>query len=193
MKKLISIFLLSVFLFNIIGYKAVFYFMEQKASHIMEEKLDLMKIGNRETVTIKIPINLPYQTNWANYERVDGEMTYKGVTYKYFKRKIYNDSLILVCVNFKEKGIIAQKSDDYFKKINDLSTQSSKKQNTKQQKTDDYCRIKNEIPCRLFTIEQQHNQYDKQITYPPGYVSNSYPPPDERELHIIDAITSIIA
>lgn len=175
------------------GYKAVYYYMEQKASHAMEEKLDLMKIGGRETITIKIPINLPYQTNWANYERVDGEMTYKGVTYKYFKRKIYNDSLVLVCVNFKEKGMIAQKSDDYFKKINDLSAQSSKKQNTKQQKANDYCRIKNEIPGRLFTIEQQHDQYDKKIAYPPGYVNTPYPPPDKSELYLIDAITGIIA
>ena len=141
MKRLLAIGLLLLMVFNTVGYKLVFYWQEHLLAERMENRLDGMQNtepGAAETITVKIPINLPYQTNWKDFERVDGEMTYKGTTYKYFKRKIYNDSLILVCVKFAEKNKLQNASDDYFKKVNDLAADATKKQMAKQLKVDDF-------------------------------------------------------
>ena len=181
MKKLISIFFLMVFLFNIIGYKAIFYLMEHKAATQLEADLDVMKLSGLETITIKIPLKLPYETNWADYERVDGEVNYNGKDYKYFKQKIYNDSLILVCVNFKEKNQLKQKSDDYFKKINDLKGQSGKKQTLKQEK------FNHEIPYNkdvLVLTVKKNIEYQRKSNYPPGWLNRAFMPPDSSNYYI---------
>lgn len=47
---------------------------------------------------LKIPINLPYQNNWEDFERVDGELTVEGKIYKYVKRKIEDGNLVLLCL-----------------------------------------------------------------------------------------------
>jgi hypothetical protein len=177
-KKIFAIFLLILFLFNTIGYKAMFYYMEQSAGKEMEQNLDMMKLAGHETITIKIPINLPYQINWHDYERIDGEMTYKGVTYKYFKRKIYNDSLELVCVNFKEKNIISKNSDDYFKKVNDLANGSTKKQTQKQQKQDEYCRLELDKTVDVYIEVKQTIRIGGKSICPPGFSENADIPPE---------------
>ncbi|MDB5032719.1 MAG: hypothetical protein JWP71_3440 [Mucilaginibacter sp.] len=157
----------------------MFYYMEQSANKELEQNLDMMKIAGHETITIKIPINLPYQVNWRNYERVDGEMTYKGVTYKYFKRKIYNDSLELVCVNFKEKTIISNKSDDYFKKVNDLASNgSTKKQTQKQQKQDEYCRLELDKTVDVYIEVKETIKFGGKSIYPSGFTENAEIPPE---------------
>lgn len=179
MRKLFSIFLLVVFVFNIVGYKVAFYFMEQRAEHQIEKKLDIVKSNDKGLVTIKIPLSLPYQTNWTDFERVDGEYSYNGKTYKYVKRKVFNDTLILVCLDFKEKQQIQKRSNDLFKKINDLTTNTTKKSVSKQSKTDDYCQ-----PLKI-CIRPLHVYRVRQVIYHgtipsfPGYLSSIFIPPDQ--------------
>ncbi|RKR80785.1 hypothetical protein BDD43_0919 [Mucilaginibacter gracilis] len=177
MKKYLAILSLVVFLFNTIGYKAVFYAMEQQAATHLEAEMDQMAETGKTLLTVKIPINLPYQTNWKDYERVDGEMTYKGITYKYFKRKIYNDSLILVCVAFNEKNTIRRKSDDYYKKVNDLTTESNKKQSIKQLKQDDYYTVVVNSPQACIHINRLQVNYIANPDCNAGYPDTILMPP----------------
>jgi len=178
LRKLFSIFLLIVFVFNIVGYKVAFYFMEQRAEHQIEQKLDVVKNSDKGLITIKVPLNLPYQTNWTDFERVDGEYNYNGKTYKYVKRKVLNDTLILVCLDFKEKRQIQKQSNDLFKKINDLTTNTTKKSVSKQNKTDDYYQpIK--ISLRALHIYQVTQVWHHNITPSfAGYLSSVFIPPD---------------
>lgn len=136
MKKLTSILLLSIFLFNMVGYKLFFLYLEQQANWRMESKLEL--INENDLIAIKVPIRLPYQTDWKEFERVDGEMTIKGITYKYVKRKILRDTLILLCVNFKEKTTLKKGSNDYYKNIHGLTAEHNKKGSVKTYKVDYY-------------------------------------------------------
>lgn len=143
MKKFASIFLLLVFLFNTIGYKAFFLYLERQADARIESRIRTIGELDERLITIKLPINLPYQTDWREFEAVDGEMHYKGSTYKYVMRKVMRDTIILLCIDHKEKSQLERRSSDYFKKVNDLASESQKKPVLKQAKTDYYQEIKN--------------------------------------------------
>ncbi|MHB1177208.1 MAG: hypothetical protein ACYCZO_02645, partial [Daejeonella sp.] len=145
MKKAISILLLSFFLFNIIGYKLFFYYLVTEADSRIQAKIAVLHESDESLFTVKIPIRLPYHTDWKDYESVEGEMTYNNTTYKYVKRKVLRDTLILLCVKYQEKSVIEKNSNEYFKKVNDLTTDNSKKQEIKHAKEDFYQKSENSL------------------------------------------------
>jgi hypothetical protein len=51
-----------------------------------------------ETVVVKIPINLPYQTDWVSAEEVDGSVRQGDEFYEMKSRKVENDTLVTVMV-----------------------------------------------------------------------------------------------
>ena len=65
-------------------------------------------------------------------------MFYKNTTYKYVKRKVFRDTLILLCIEHREKSIIVRNSNDFAKKVNEVIPDGSKKQILKQAKGDFY-------------------------------------------------------
>jgi hypothetical protein len=125
LKKLVSILLLNVFLFNLIGYKLFFNYLEYKADQELAALIDAVDDDN--LIEIKIPIMLPYHTDWKDFERVDGEVVLNGLTYRYVKQKVYKDTLILLCLDFKEKSKIVKGSKDYFSRANSLTNEPNKK------------------------------------------------------------------
>ena len=138
MKKAVSLLLLTIFLFNSIGYKVLFVYLEQEADTRIQAKIQTLDEFDQQLITVKIPINLPYQTDWREFESIDGEMTFKGKTYKYVKRKVLRDTLILLCIDHQEKNELQKSSADYFKKVNDLASETNKKPVLKIAKTDYY-------------------------------------------------------
>lgn len=138
MKKAASIFLLTLFLFNIVGYKCLFYYLAKSADERIEAKIKNFNEQDQRFITLKIPLNLPYITDWKDFESMEGEITIKGSIYKFVKKKVFRDTLILLCIDHKEKSLLEKNDDDYFKKVNDLASNSSKKSDSKQLKTDYY-------------------------------------------------------
>jgi len=136
MKKAVSLLLLAIFLFNSIGYKVLFVYLEHEADTRIQAKIQTLDEFDQRLITVKIPINLPYQTDWREFESIDGEMTFKGKTYKYVKRKVLRDTLILLCIDHQEKNELQKSSADYFKKVNDLASETNKKPVLKIAKTD---------------------------------------------------------
>ena len=51
-----------------------------------------------ETVVVKIPINLPYQTDWVSSEEVEGSVRQGDEFYEMKERKVENDTLGTVMV-----------------------------------------------------------------------------------------------
>ena len=51
-----------------------------------------------ETVVVKIPINLPYQTDWVSAEEVNGSVRQGDEFYEMKSRKVENDTLVTVMV-----------------------------------------------------------------------------------------------
>jgi hypothetical protein len=70
---------------------------------------------------------------------VNGEVNVNGTVYKYVKRKVFNDTLILQCIPHEEKTVLQQKADDYMGKVNDLpGNDNNKKADAFKQMISDY-------------------------------------------------------
>ncbi len=104
------------------------------ADAIMDARLNQGDYNDADLITLKVPVNLPYQTNWESFERTKGEINIQGTTYTYVKRKLYNDTLILMCIANTEKTEIANKANDYYGKVNGLplNNENKKADNYKQ-------------------------------------------------------------
>jgi hypothetical protein len=127
LRKIAAILLLIILLFNWVGYRLFSDFLQYRSDVQLEARLDKNDYNEDELIQIKIPLNLPYQLNWKSFERFDGDIDVDGIHYKYVKRKIYNDSLILLCLPNENKQKIEKAKDDYFKIVNDIAPSSQKK------------------------------------------------------------------
>ena len=118
MKKALSIFLLFVFLFNTVGYKALYYWQISNANKRIAAKIKHSHYSTDQLIMIKIPINLPYLSDWTNFQPMEGQVVYKKQTYRYVKRKIERDSLVLLCLPDLEKDGIEKARQAFFLKTN---------------------------------------------------------------------------
>ena len=120
-KKTLSIILLGLFLFNCFGYKLLMNYIERRADQQMEEQLDNNDFDESQLVSIKVPITyLPYYNNSKTFERIDGQIEILGTPYKYVKRRIYNDSLELLCIPNTTAMQLRTTRNEIFKFVNDL-------------------------------------------------------------------------
>jgi hypothetical protein len=129
-KKITALVLIVLFFFNLFGYRLLVNFMQQKANVQLEASLDRNLYDDSKLIELKVPINLPYQTDWSAYQRCDGEIEISGVMYKYVKRKIANDTLYVMCIPNTKKMHLETAKNDFFKITNDLT------QNNKSKKSD---------------------------------------------------------
>lgn len=86
----------------------------------MVRQLDNNQYSDNDLVEVKMALNLPYITSWADYERVDGEIELGGTYYNYVKRKVSNDTLYLMCLPNKSKTQLYLSRNDYAKQANDI-------------------------------------------------------------------------
>jgi hypothetical protein len=129
MRKLIAIFMLAVFAFNVAGYQLLYNYMTNRSNAALELALDENKYNDQELISIKQSTNLPYYTNSKDYQRIDGEVEIDGVQYKYVKCRIYNDSLEMLCIPNKAKMQLEQSKNEYAKLAHDFQQAGNKKKN----------------------------------------------------------------
>lgn len=127
MRKTTSAILIFILLFNLFGYRFVVDYIEAKNDIQLEARLDNNHFDESQLIELKVPIHLPYQTSWADFERYDGEIELDGVLYKYVKRKVINDTLVLLCIPNQQKMNLQTAENEFFKNTNDLANTSSKK------------------------------------------------------------------
>ena len=127
LKKVAALFFITLFLFNLFGYRLVVQYMQQKASAQLEARLDKNLYNQSQLIELKVPMHLPYQTNWSAYQRFDGEIEVDGITYKYVKRKVADDTLYLMCIPNTKKMNLETAKNDFFKLTNDLTQNNNSK------------------------------------------------------------------
>src|ERR1700733_6515901 len=121
MKRILSILLLALLLFNWLGYRFLISYMAEKANTQLETQLDENNYDGSQLVSLKIPIKyISYFSSSTTYERVDGQIEINGIQYKYVKRRIYNDSLEVLCIPNHEAMKLKAAQNEFFKFSNDL-------------------------------------------------------------------------
>ena len=62
---------------------------------------------------MKVRLNLPYMSEWPEYERFDGTVEIDGAIYNYVKRKIVNDTLYVLCIPDHTASNLSQQKIKY--------------------------------------------------------------------------------
>ncbi len=102
-------------------------YVEHRQGLAIEQQLNNNQYDEASLIEIKVPLSVPYLSEWKEFERVDGEIEYKDVHYKYVKRKIEKGFLILKCIPNESKARIMNAKNAFFKLVNDLQTQTPAK------------------------------------------------------------------
>ena len=128
-KRLASILLLGILVFNWGGYRLLSGYFESRADERLQVALDHDQYNENELLRIKVAASLPYGSSSEKYERVDGNIEINGVTYTYVKRRFYQDSLELLCIPNTTKAGIRNARDEFARLANDFiaNNTSSKK------------------------------------------------------------------
>ncbi|MGN6492009.1 MAG: hypothetical protein ACTHLE_08450 [Agriterribacter sp.] len=119
MKRVFAILLFSVHLFNLAGYRLLFCYLQEQNGLQTLRHIERGNYADEDLVLVKIPVLLPYSTNWKEYERYDGEIEWGGVRYNYVKRRIFNDTLFLLCLPDIKGTQLADAHQRYAGQIND--------------------------------------------------------------------------
>ncbi len=129
LKKLAAILLIAILFFNWYGYRIVTSILTKDADKQLELRLDNNEYDEAQLIELKVPLNIPYQNNQADFERHYGEIEIDGKYYTYVKRKIENGYLILKCIANNSKEQIKEAGNDYFKMTNGLGQPDKKQDN----------------------------------------------------------------
>ena len=124
LKKAISIFLVFLLLFNALGFYGLLRGLQFKSTLDLVERLDNHKYSINETITIKVPLAIPYQLLSGEYQRVDGEIEYNSESYRLVKQKMDKDTLFIVCIKDQTSTRINQALTDYVKTFTDKPIQA---------------------------------------------------------------------
>jgi hypothetical protein len=124
LRKIASIILLVVLLFNMVGYRAWFYYAEMKSDAAMEASMDKDQYDQDNIVSINIALDNPYQIEQKSFERVNGELSFQGKTYKYFRRRVSNGNLTIQCLPDQNKMVLKKARAEYASNANDLTGSS---------------------------------------------------------------------
>jgi len=125
MKKFGAISLLLLLLFNFIGYRLLFYALQQNAEKNIVARIDREDYSDADLITLTVPLSMPYLQDSKDFERKDGEITINGKIYHYVKQKISQGNLVLLCLPDDQKTHLKNAKDDFFRLANELQNNTS--------------------------------------------------------------------
>ena len=127
MKRIASILLLGILLFNWGGYRLLSDYMAANADEQLQARLDKDQYDEADLIRIKVPASLPYGTSSENFERVEGNIDINGVNYTYVKRRFFQDTLEVLCIPNMERAGIKNARDEFARLANDFVTNNTSK------------------------------------------------------------------
>lgn len=127
LKKTAAILLSALLCFNWYGYRLVTGYLQYQADLQLEVRLDNNDYDESQVIELRIPLHLPYHNDWSDYERYNGEIEFRGVHYKYVKRKIEKGDLVLLCLPDNAKHRIQSAREAFFNLVNDLQQETTGK------------------------------------------------------------------
>ncbi len=107
----------------------------------IEQEVDNRRYSKADLISIKTKLNLPYYSSSPNFERAYGSITVDGVAYEYVEKRVYNDTLELLCLPNGAKTAIQNLKADLTKATADgqASVPTKKGATTLKISLPDYC------------------------------------------------------
>jgi hypothetical protein len=108
-------------LFNWCGYQLLNAYLENRSFLQLRVKLDGNNYSESELISLKVPAaNLSYYNCSKQFIRVDGQIEVGGIQYNYVKRRLFNDSIEMICIPNHEATHLNKIKNDFFNLVNDL-------------------------------------------------------------------------
>jgi len=104
---------------NTLGYYGVFLGLQYQNEAAMIRQFDADQYDESQTITIQVPLSVPYMYNDADFKRAEGTFEYKGEFYRLIKQKYADDVLTVVCLRDSENKRISQALSDYVQTFSD--------------------------------------------------------------------------
>ncbi len=121
MRKLAAILLWGILLFNWVGYRLLSDYLQEVSQHRIEARLDQRLYEESQLFSIKVPVtHVSYYNNSTTFERVNGRIEINGMPYQYVQRRIFNDTLELLCIPNRMALKLRLSRDEYFRTIADV-------------------------------------------------------------------------
>jgi hypothetical protein len=131
LKQLAAILLIGILFFNWYGYQLLSAYWQQKAEKTMVARLDRNDYDDAQLVSIKVPITaMAYYNGSSTFQRVDGQIDLNGIHYNYVKRRIFGDSLELLCIPNMTAINLQKAKNEFYRQVNDLQQNQGKKNNS---------------------------------------------------------------
>jgi hypothetical protein len=140
-RKISSILLLGVLLFNWCGYRILGCYLERQAVSSLESSLNNQKFDESKLISFKIPAKyISFYSNATHFERIDGQIEIDGIQYSYVKRRLFNDSIEVLCIANDKSTQLIKSNCEFFKLVNDIqhTGQEKKSGSNKNFTVDDY-------------------------------------------------------
>ena len=97
----------------------LFMGLHYRAELTMNKHIEQRTYGMENTITLKIPVTLPYQIFAEDFQYIQGEFEHNGTFYNLIKQKVANDTLYVVCIENELKSGIETRKVDFEKATND--------------------------------------------------------------------------
>lgn len=98
MKRIIAITLASIVLLNTMGCYLIFLGFHYHNDLAMSKALDSEIYDQSNTISIKVPVSIPYMPYQSGFQKVSGQFKHNGELYRMVKQRYDNDTLIVVCL-----------------------------------------------------------------------------------------------
>lgn len=122
MKKLTATLLIGMLFFNWYGYRLLTAWWQGRADRRLEARIDNDDYDESNILWIRIPLTkLSYYNGSTEFERIDGEIIYGEVAYRYVKRRIFMDSVELMCIRNTDATSLGKTSNEFYKLVNNLT------------------------------------------------------------------------
>jgi len=177
LKKLLSIFFLSLFALHHVGYYFAYVALDNRIEDSWQVMFESNDFQEKYLQKMSLPITFPYLTDQAEFIDVDEQMEIGGEFYRIVKKKYTQDTLHLVYVNDIEKKDIHEFYEKWVNNVadNDENTQNRISLNhllDKQYFSNDF---QFELLPSTFNVANHHSFYLD--NYLQNYLTIPYPPP----------------
>jgi len=118
--RIATILLLTILLFNWVGYWLFISWCEGRETARWESRLEKEGYDPGQLIRFKLPASsIPYATASADFERADGELGVGKIHYRYVLKRLYNDSVEFLCVPDSEAGRLQQAKSEIIRLATD--------------------------------------------------------------------------
>jgi len=98
MKKIATILLLIIHLYNIGGQLAIYQYLVFQSDRLYDAEINANHYNIYDLTEIRVPVNMPGVSDRSGYINLYGSVRFKNAAYNYVKMRMTSTAIYLVCI-----------------------------------------------------------------------------------------------